>query len=286
MVAAAALRVPVRVHTLHGLRYESATGSLRRILWTAQRASCLAATRVVCVSPSLRERAVETGLLREGEGIVIGDGSANGVDAVRFSRTVEAARAGAALREQLGIAPDVPVVGYLGRLARDKGIGDLAAAWERCAGRGWQLLVAGEIDPTDPPPREALELFDRSPDVRRLGQLTDPRGFLAAIDVLSLPTWREGFPTVALEAAAMERPVVATRATGCVDAVVDGETGTLVPVSDPVELAAALERALLDPASRSRQGAAARKRVLDHYTTERMHRLTVELYQSLLGRSA
>jgi len=87
MLAARALRVPVRVHTLHGLRYEAATGAGRAVLWAAQRASCAAATDVVCVGASLRARAVATHLLAPGEGQVIGDGTVNGV-AVEHLRPV------------------------------------------------------------------------------------------------------------------------------------------------------------------------------------------------------
>ncbi len=275
MLAAAAARVPVRIHTLHGLRYETSEGRLRRALFAAQRLSCAAATHVVCVGPSLRDRAVETGLIAPGRGIVIGDGSVNGVDvaALRCDPQV-----GAALRARLGVATHVPVVGYLGRLARDKGIGDLARAWPRVDVPGARLLVAGELDPTDPPDARDLDALRTS----LIGHVDDTAAFLAAIDLLVLPTWREGFPTVPLEAAAAGRPVVATRATGCADAVVDGVTGTLVAVRDPDGLAAAIARYLADPALRTRHGEAGRARVVERFARDRVHQQVVALYGSLV----
>lgn len=279
MIAAAGLRVPVRVHTLHGLRYETARGLQRRALWLAQRASCAAATHVVCVSRSLQRRGMETGVIAAGESVVIGDGSVNGVDVQHFQRSAELGRG---LRRRLGIADDAPVAGYLGRLSRDKGMAELAAAWAQVRGGGRWLVCAGELDETDPPDPRDLDALRGAGDVVFLGQVPDPRELLAAIDVLVLPTYREGFPTVALEAAAMELPVLATRATGCVDAVVEGVTGTLVPVGDAPAMAAALDRYLADPALRRRQGVAGRARVVERFRRDLVHDLTVDLYRTLL----
>lgn len=283
MVAAHALRVPVRVQTLHGLRYEVAGGATRAALWLAQRLTCAAATHVVCVSESLRAQAIATHVLKAGEGNVIGAGSVNGVNATRFARTIEVLADGRALRDRYGIAPSSLAVGYLGRLAHDKGIHDLAAAWDIVARPDRRLLLAGEVDPTDRPCSRALKHLSLHPGVSFLGALPDPVAFLAAVDLLVLPTYREGFPTVLLEASAMELPVVATRATGCVDAVVDGRTGTLVPVGDAAALAAAMERYFVDPNLRLRHGNAGRRRVLERFTSADVHQRTVEFYARLLA---
>lgn len=280
MIAARAIRVPVRVHTLHGLRYEAASGARRRALWAAQRASCAAATHVVCVSASLRRRAIDTALIHDG--VVIGDGSVNGVDTEHFCCDATAAAEGHALRTRLAVPDDALVVGYLGRLSRDKGMRELAAAWAQVRGGKRKLLIAGDVDPTDPP--DAATLASLQAHAVLLGH-ADPRAFLAAIDVLVLPTYREGFPTVALEAAAMELPVLASRATGCVDAVVEGVTGDLVPIGDADALAVALERYLEDPPLRRRHGLAGRERAVTRFARARVHALTVDFYRSILVTS-
>lgn len=276
MLAARALGIPRRVHTVHGLRYEAAHGPARHALWAAQRLSCAAATHIVCVGASLRERAVATRLFGPGAATVIGDGTVNGIDTTRFRHTPGIDTAVAALRRRAGLSPDDVVVGYLGRLARDKGIADLAAAWPLV--RGARLLIGGTVDETDPLPSDVLS------DLRTSGILlghVDPVLFLAAIDVLVLPTLREGFPTVPLEAAAMGLPVVATRATGCADAVVDGVTGTLVPVGAPREVADAIATYVRDHALRERHGRAGLARVHERFRRERVHELTVAYYASL-----
>ncbi|MBZ0232788.1 MAG: glycosyltransferase family 4 protein [Deltaproteobacteria bacterium] len=285
MVAAAAQRIPVRVHTLHGLRYETTRGAIRGALWTAQRVSCAAATHVVCVGPSLRARARASHLLGPTEGIVIGDGSVNGIDVGHYRADGPTLAAGQALRARLGIPPATTVVGYLGRLARDKGIGDLRRAWTSTRNADRRLLIGGTLDETDRPEVEDLVALEADPTVRLLGHVDDAATFLAALDVLVLPTWREGFPTVPLEAAAMGIPVVATHATGCADAVVDGVTGTLVPVHDAAALAVAIDQYVRDPGLRVRHGAEGAARVRAHFSRERVHRATIETYRTLVTRA-
>lgn len=282
MIAAAGLRVPTRVHVLHGLRYETARGPMRAMIRGAQQLSCAAATHVVCVSRSLRERARETGLLGPAAGIVIGDGTVNGIDVEYFRSNAATQAAGLALRGSLGIAASAAVVGYLGRLSRDKGIGDLCEAWRAVGTAEANLLIGGQIDETDPPDTADLAYLQRAPRVRMLGYVADVRQFLAAIDVLVLPTWREGFPTVPLEAAAMGIPTIASDATGCVDAVEAGVTGAIVATRDPRALANAIDRYVADRELRALQGHAGRAWVCDRFSQARIHRLTIEFYRSIL----
>jgi glycosyltransferase involved in cell wall biosynthesis len=282
-VAAAAVGVPSRVHALHGLRFESARGATRAMIWAAQRASCAAATHVLCVSRSLRARAVEARVVPASRAIVLGDGSINGVDLARFD-PIAARPAGHALRRELGIGADAAVVGFIGRLARDKGIAELTEAWIALGDPRAHLLVAGDADETDPPPPGCLARLAADPRVHLLGH-REIVPVHAALDVLALPTYREGMPTAILEAAAMGVPVVSTRATGCVDAVEDGRTGTLVAIGDATALRDALRRYLASPALRASHGAAGRARVVERFASDRVvERTTAFLSQLVEGR--
>jgi glycosyltransferase involved in cell wall biosynthesis len=115
--------------------------------------------------------------------------------------------------------------------------------------------------------------------------LDDPAPLYLAMDIVSLPTYREGLPNVPLEAAAMARPVVATRIPGCVDAVADGETGILVPPRNAEALAEALRRYLDDPDLRRRHGAAGRDRVLRQFRQEIIWEALYREYSRLLQQN-
>ncbi|MBK9035524.1 MAG: glycosyltransferase [Myxococcales bacterium] len=194
MVAATAARVPVRVHTLRGLRLETTRGLRRAALWTGHRVTCQLADRVICVSPSLRTRAIELGVVPVARAVVLGPGSGNGVDPDVFDPARHAA-AGATLRAELGVAPAASVVAFVGRLSRDKGVGDLAAAWAGRATRGAHLLVVGPDDPTDPITAAARAQLAGDASIHLLGDRREVGPIYAAADVLVLPSHREASPT-------------------------------------------------------------------------------------------
>jgi glycosyltransferase involved in cell wall biosynthesis len=118
--------------------------------------------------------------------------------------------------------------------------------------------------------------------IHLMGPRDEMPQWYAAMDLVVLPTYREGFPNVILEAAAMKLPAVATRIPGCADAVDDGETGLLVPPRDPQALAAAIQVYLSDGDLRRRHGEAARNRVLIHFRPEPIWQALYEEYVHLL----
>ena len=276
--------VPCRIYTLHGLRLETTTGWKRQALACAEKVACRCAHRVLCVSESVRQRAVDLGLTRGEKTAVLGTGSFNGVTAARFVPTATRTEAAAEARAALGIAPEAPVVGFVGRLTRDKGIPELMQAYLMLRRRlpAARLLLVGRLETGDPIPPETRCLIARDPGVVHVGYVLDPAGYYHVMDVLVLPTYREGFPTVVLEASAAGKPVVTTRATGAVDAVVNGVTGLTVPVGDASALAEALVRTLEDEAFAARMGRAARARVERDFQQERVWGELADLYRRLL----
>ncbi|HEX6039714.1 glycosyltransferase, partial [Longimicrobium sp.] len=232
MIGAWAARVPVRVYHMRGLPLTTATGGKRRLLRATERVSCRLAHRVLCVSPSLRDVALAEGLCPPEKITVPAGGSGQGVDAAgRFDPARLPAGTRASVRADFGIPADATVVGFVGRVVRDKGVAELAEAWAalRAEFPGARLLLVGPFEPQDPLPAETEGALRGDPSVVLAGEDWDTPRLYAAMDVVVLPSYREGFPNVPLEAAAMELPVVSTRVPGCVDAVADGETGTLVP---------------------------------------------------------
>ena len=247
-IAAWLNRVPCRFYTLHGLRFETASGLKRRILIYAERLACRFAHRVVCVSHSVREKAIAFGLTNRERTLVLGSGSCNGVDASRFAPNPKLIQRAAALRRQLGIPERAPVILFVGRLTRDKGIPELMEAFLQLDKQfpEVRLLLAGCFEKEDPLPADIRRRLARHPHIIFAGPVQDTPSFYAAADIVVLPSHREGLPTVVLEAQAAGRPVVGAQATGIVDVVTDGETGLLFPVGDVAALTRALARLVTD----------------------------------------
>jgi glycosyltransferase involved in cell wall biosynthesis len=277
MLAAHACGVPTRLYQMRGLAYVTARGLLRNVLLTTERLTIASATHVICQSPSLREQALAEGLVTQSGSEVVLEGS-NGVDTRRFdpARHLEAGRA---LRRSVGFEDSHVVFAFVGRLVRDKGIPELVEAFTRLAARvpNARLLVAGPFEPRDPVPPDVRRQLETHPGIRLLGAVSEPAHVYAASQVVVLPSHREGFPNVPLEAAAMERPVISTWVPGCRDAVVDGETGHLVPVNDPTALEGAMVAAL-DAELRTRMGRAGRARAERHFSREHIADAMVDLY--------
>lgn len=285
-IAARLTGVPVRVHTLRGLRFETMTGGSRALLAWLTRLTCQLSHSVICISPSLRERAIELGVVDRARSTVLGAGSSNGLDEQRFTPSDSTRAAGRALRRDLGIASSSCVIGFVGRIAVDKGMCDLAEAWRVVRGThdDIDLLVVGESDPTDAIPAGLEEALRADPRCHFTGMIDDVTTAYAAMDLVVLPTYREGFGNVLIEGAAMGLPTVATAVTGCMDAVADGVTGTLVPPRDSAALAGAIDAYIRDPELRRAHGRAGGERVRRLFDQQELwDRLHAEYLRLLMG---
>ena len=242
ILAAWALRIPVRIYLIRGFRFVTTRGIKRWVLRTVERLSCRLATDVYCVSPSNLDYAIAEGIVEAEKIAVLGSGSSNGVDAeMRFNPDHVPSETRTHLRQELAIPLDALVVGFIGRLVRDKGIVDLLEAFRLIQSECPEvhLLLVGPLEKEDPLPTECITALRRDPRIHLAGQNSDIPAFLSTMDVLAFPSHREGLPNILLQASAMALPVVATQIPGCVDVVVNGETGTLVPCGDIGALAKA-----------------------------------------------
>ncbi len=286
-IAAFVTRVPARVYVLRGLPLETASGLMLSVLTLLERVAVLTAHRTLAVSRSLLKLAVDRGLVRADRIRVLGQGSSNGVSLGRFEPAMGDAGRDAELAESLGLASDVPVIGFVGRLTSDKGLEHLSAAREILVSRGidHQLLVVGgsddiRMDAVENPWRE----IGRRP--KETGYVSDTAPYYRLMDVLCLPTRREGFPNVVLEAAASGKPTVTTDATGAVDSVVDGETGFITNRASPDALADALEVLLTQPERRRSMGDSALERVRKHFGHQHVWSQLSEFYEWSLQPNA
>jgi len=277
-VAAVLCRVPHRIYTLHGLRLEGATGGRRKLLTATEWIACRSAHTILCVSHSLKDSVVSMRLAAPSRVVVLGEGSCNGVDTSWF-RPAEGS-APSELRRKLGIHRDARVIGYVGRLTRDKGIRELVEAYVALRRRrpDLRLLLVGGQDETDPLDADLCEAIDHDEGVAVTGWVADPAPYYHTMNVFVLPSYREGLGQTALEAAASQLPVVTTDATGARDAVIDGVTGLRVRRGDAHSLAEALAGVLDNPTLAGRLGREGRNWVSRAFAPEQLWTKLAQLY--------
>jgi glycosyltransferase involved in cell wall biosynthesis len=282
-IAAWLCAVPARIHLLRGLKLETTKGLKRALLLGTERISALCAHTVICNSRSLRARMLENRLAPEAKLMVLGEGSSNGVDMQRFRP------AASQIRHHLGIPLDVPVIGFSGRLTRDKGVPELIESFDLLTRHmpNARLLLVGWFDAAeDALDRAMRKRIRRHPQIIQTGFVQDTSPFYRTMDVLVLPSWREGFPNVVLEAAASGVPVVATSCTGSCDAVIPGITGLLVDPGDPGAICEAILSLLRDEERRRAMADAGRAWVAANYESRQVLGRMVAFYTNLVRAAA
>jgi len=285
MLASRLSGVPVRIYTINGLVWITSAGFQRRLLIAMERLACALATNVLAVSSSIQQITVNSRICPSWKIRVLGSGGSHGVDLERFD-PVSCAPEREALRSGLRLNPNSILLIFVGRLVRQKGVEDLAVAWRgiRDEYPEAHLLLCGAFEERDSVSPEVVEDLRKCARVHFVsGSPDEMPGFYAASDICVLPTWREGLPNVALEAAAMQIPIVATNAPGCVDAIEDGVTGILVGVQNSESLKAGLRRLMDDAALRRQMGQNGRRFVAERFSENRVSQLLSEEYKRLLA---
>lgn len=318
MTAGLLARVPHRLYTVTGLRYQSATGLMRLVLMTMERVTCLAATRVIPEGGGVLH-ALQTDHITRRPMRVIHYGNLNGRDTAHFSveatdrmlerenSETQALAAGqpfdgrAYMRRRLGIGDADFVLIFIGRIVRDKGINELTACMRRLATTAPQvkLLLVGSFETALDPLVPGNEEYLRSAsNVVYAGRQEDVRPWLRAADLLVFPSYREGFPNVPIEAGAMGVPAVVTDINGCNEIVRDGLSGRVIlapldhsgHASRGCDMEEALYHTLLRLATRPeevrRMGACARARVQERYEQRDVWRETLKMYDECIGISS
>lgn len=241
MVAAMLMRVPCRIYFRHGLVYETMKGLPRLAVIISDRITAFCAHKVVCVSWSVYQRSIEDRLNPEKKQRVLLKGTCGGIDTVnKFNPDSIKQDKLNKLRASLGIDSDCYVVGFVGRLVKDKGIQELVEAFDliikKIPAVKFRLLIVGGHENRDGIPDCLMKRIDEDPQIINPGFVfEDVEYYYAMMDVLVLPTYREGFPISVVEASAMRLPVLTTRETGAVDSIIEGVTGEFIE-HDPVSI--------------------------------------------------
>ena len=282
-VAAKLARVPVVIYTAHGFYFHEMMAPWKRrlIIWVEKVLGRCCTDMLFTQSSEDQETAIRAGIANEGKIIWIG----NGVDVSAFRVECDPA-----VRAGLGLSPNDKVVGFVGRLVREKGVEELLKAMGQVIKEipEAKLLVVGDTLASDRDRRtterlqELIQRNNLEATIKFTGFREDIPELLAIMDLFVLPSHREGMPRSILEAMATGKPVVATNIRGCREEVVHGETGYLVPVNDPDKLAEAIIGILSDRVLAERMGEAGRQRAVDFFDEGQVLEKQLSVYRTLI----
>lgn len=281
MMAGWLTRVPVRVHTFTGLVFPTATGLKRRLLMATDWLTCACATHVVPEGQGVLADLRNNGITRKPMH-VLGHGNVRGIDLACFDpELAEVQRAAEPLRR-----PGVLTFVFVGRLVGDKGINELVAAFAalHAVRPDTRLVLVGRAEPDlDPLHPDTTALIENHPAIEAVGTQTDVRPWLLAADVLVLPSYREGFPNVVIEAGAMGLPCIVTDINGSREIIIDGRNGVIVPPRQADTLRRAMDLLASDADLRRRLAAEARPLIASRYEQSYVRRCLKEYYKEILG---
>ncbi|WP_019539658.1 glycosyltransferase family 4 protein [Proteiniphilum acetatigenes] len=294
MVAAKLCGVPHRVYTVTGLRFETATGSFRRLLILMEKITCACATKVIPegngVASTLRNEKITRKPLKK-----ILNGSINGIDCSSFSPALYTEKDRQEFRRTLGIQSCDFVFIFVGRLVKDKGINELVASFCRLEERytlsvnkqikNLKLVLVGsveqELDPLEP---ETLETIQVNSNIISVGFQKDVRPYFAISDALVFPSYREGFPNVVMQAGAMGLPSIVTDINGCNEIIIEGKNGVIIPPKNEQAIYDKMLYFLDNPEEVNRMTSNARECITSRYEQRNVWEALLKEYQSLTGR--
>lgn len=278
-----------RVVLAHGVLEDTMTGLKQKIFATENKLMSSFATHVLCVSPSVMRRRVELGIDKPDNQCILGKGTCNGVDALnKFNPQNVQPSITASIREKYGLKDDDYIVGFCGRLVRDKGITELAGAIkllkEHHSDVPVKLFVIGNLEKRDALPDETVNFLKESDDVIFTGRVdySEIQNYYTVMDAFVLPSYREGFPTVVLEASAMGLPLIVSRSTGCIDSIIENETGVFCDITSESIAEAILT--FVDREKAHRFGQAARRFVVENFEHNKVKALMLDLLNDITSK--
>lgn len=283
-IAAWLARVPVRLYSEWGLRFQGFTGPMRRVMIGIEKTTACFSTFISTDSRDSLDICRKMGIYPAYKSDVMWNGSPNGVSFEKFDVAKKAAWR-KEKRAALGIPENAFVFGYVGRITRDKGVNELFKAAKRLFTEydDAVLVVIGPEVIAEPIDEGLFEWSKSEPRVYYTGFTTEVEKYMSMLDVSMLPSYREGFGNVIIEAEALEIPVIASDISGVRCAMENGKTGLLVPAHDADALVGALEKLYCDPEARVRMGKNGAAFVHGSFDQQILYEKKLALKQRLLG---
>ena len=286
MIAAKLAGVPHRLHTVAGLPLMEAKGIKRLVLNFVEKITYYCATFIYPNSNGLKNTIIQEHFCQTEKLKVIGNGSSNGINTSYFNPELISDKQKQILRLNLGITKEDFVFIFVGRLVGDKGINELAHAFDKLGGISFgghaKLLLVGAFETNlDRLKPNTFKLFDSNENIITVGYQNDVRSYFAISDCLVFPSYREGFPNVVLQAGAMGLPCIVTNINGCNEIITNGDNGIIIPVKDEKSLCLAMQKIITDDSFRTHLRQNARKRIVGRFEQSAIWEAILAEYKNL-----
>lgn len=281
MLAAYLARVPIRLHTIAGLPLMEAQGLKRRILLFVERLTYWSATKVYPNSRGLLDFVTNAKLGPAEKFKLLGQGSSNGIDTDYFSKKQISSDTQKISQENLNIPASDFVFTFIGRLVGDKGINELVEAFvqlQQDVPEARLLLVGPQEADLDPLHDHTLQTIKCHPQITTTGYQPDVRPFLALSHVFVFPSYREGFPNVVLQAAAMEVPCIVSDINGCNEIINDQVNGGVVPPKEVLPLIEKMKYFYTHPDRLNEFAKKTKECIYEHYDRKQFWNLLLNEY--------
>ena len=265
MVAAWVTRVPVRIYMCHGLRYQGTQGKMRKLLMWMEKLTCACATEVICVSNGVRETFATDGICPLRKSVVLGAGSATGIDIDHFDPDKVESNI---MRSELGLTQEDFVFMFVGRIVTDKGINEMVTAFDRLSREYSHIhlvLVGAEETEQNPITEHSRCTINGNGHIHAIGRRSDVRPYLKDADAFVFPSYREGFGMVLIEANSMGIPAISSDIIGCNEIIIEGENGVLIPSRNKEALYIKMREWLEHPEEVKRMSAICRNTIVKRF---------------------
>lgn len=267
-IASRRANIPIRIYHLMGYKYQGTTGILKIILKSFERISCRLSTSVECVSNSTLKLGIEENFFNKNMATVVGAGSTGGVDLNKFN-IHQKAEWRKVNRERMGLLNSDIVLGFCGRVTKDKGIDELFEAYLKVrVYSNIKMLIVGDFEDEKSLNQELLRTIRYDDNVIFQPRTQEVEKYFAMMDVLILPSYREGFGNVIIEAAAMGIPTLASNIPGPSDVIINNCTGLLHEVKNSKDIEMKLNLLVSSINLINEYGLNAYKNVIKHFSSE------------------
>lgn len=280
-IAAKIAGVKIRNYHLMGLRYLSMSGLSRKLFKALEKLSCSMSTHVECITPSNLELSIKEKLFKPDKGTIIWNGSTGGVNIDRFSDS-NRSKWSKQVRQEIGVSDDDFIFGFVGRITRDKGVNEIIEAFLNIPEKA-KLLIIGH--------QEGIKTLDENiwncavdnPNIIILDRKNDIERYYSAMDVLLLPSYREGFGMVIAEAAAVGTPAIVSNIPGPIDVIDEGKTALTVEVRNSRDLQDKMEYMLDNPDKLKNMSVSCSEFIKEKFDSRVLNEKILERKGKLLG---